>query len=125
MALVFRQSITTNVLEVFSLFSAISEHLYKPLTERSAPITPAEFLALEPLRKVSRRLEAKYLREIDSSQHHKFLFNFAPEELLAIYICIKPKPEDHPMLQVIIGKLQQKALNFDHRIELNPKSLRR
>jgi len=112
------------VLEVFALFTAISEHIYKPLTEYTGTISPAEFLALEPLRKVSRRLEAKYLREIDSSHHHKFSFNFAPEELLAIYICIQPKPTE-PVLQVILGKLQQKALNFDHRIDLNPKYLKR
>ncbi len=119
MALVFRQQITTNRLEVLALYNAISAHIFKPLRS-DRKVSLAEFLSAEPLRRVAGRLHTKYLKE----QHHKsiqFSFSFAPQELLAIHHCIRNTKQDH-FLQMILGKVQQKALNFEDNIELNLKS---
>lgn len=117
MALIFRQKIMTNALEVYALYKAVSAFVYTPLTS-DRKVTPAAFLAAEPLRKLAGRLHTKYINEQANSRAHQFAFTFSPQELVAIYTCVH-NPGGEPVLAVVLDKVQRKVLNFDNHIELN------
>lgn len=116
MALVFRQTITTNTSEVYALYEAISAFLFRPL-KSDCKVSPLEFLAGDPLKKVAGRLYRKYLKEESLQKWRTFSFQFSPQELLAIYLCIRNYLAD-PFLDVMLGKIQQRSLNLSNQIKL-------
>ena len=123
MALVFRQTITTNVSEIYALNEAIGRLLFRPL-RCDDKISPAEFLSLEPLKKLSTRLNTKWMQETTREKKRmQFSFTFSPQEVLAIWLCIRNYKSD-PFLDVVLGKVQQRSLNLDSLVELNHKSLK-
>jgi hypothetical protein len=111
MALIFRQQITTNRLEILALYNAISAHIFKPFRS-DRKVSLVEFLSAEPLRKVASRLHTKYLKE-QYNLAHQFSFSFSPQELLAIHHCIRNTKQNHFLISILM-KIQQKVLNFEN-----------
>jgi hypothetical protein len=117
MALIFRQTITTNSTEVYMLYETINQFLFKPLRS-DRKVIAEEFLSIDPLRKLATRLYTKYQREAQSHKARQFSFTFSPQEVLAITICIRNYKQSQ-ILDVILGKVQQRSLNLESYVELS------
>ena len=86
-------------------------------------LSAAEYLAIDYLRKLASRLYTKYRNEAMNNRSRQFEFTFSPQEVLAITLCIRNYKQDL-VLDVILGKVQQRSLNLENYIELNHKSLK-
>lgn len=76
MALIGKETITTNATELFALYQAIDFTLWKPV-EYDEKLTVAQFLAVGPLRRVYKRLHTKLANE-HGRPHKTFPFTFPP-----------------------------------------------
>ena len=117
MDLLMRQTVETNALEIYALYCSIQDYFFLPIGSDSK-ITVAEALAIEPLRKLASRLHTRFLSTFHKPTKYRFGFSFSPQELLAIHVCIR-NTKAEPLLQVILGKVDQKALNLDNQVKLN------
>ncbi|QHL87438.1 hypothetical protein GU926_08305 [Nibribacter ruber] len=105
-----QQAIETNRLEAMALALAIHEFIIYTTQERQ--LTQEEALALKPLAKVCKRLTARASTEAMKPKPSPFKFNFKWDELLAVQLCISINTCNQ-VLQVILGKVQQKAINLN------------
>lgn len=105
-----QQAVEVNRLEAQELALAIHEFII--YTPQHRKLTQEEALALAPLARVGKRLTIRADLEGTKAKPRSFKFNFKWDELLAVQSCI-PLATANLVLQVVLGKIQQKAINLN------------
>ncbi|MFC6999573.1 hypothetical protein [Rufibacter roseus] len=110
MMLIFeKQPINIDYLEAEALAMAIYEFIVQAPKRKHVPLE--EILSLTPLARLNRRLVSRANSERLKPKPKPFVFKLSPEELLSVRRCIQCQAHELK-LQVVLGKIQQKALNF-------------